>query len=386
MNETLKDRLQDVLDLVWQIRPSLQDPINFHEARSEVVGRLKSLIATVDDTTLAARTRVLPVHRIPIPTPAPAPTPSVTEDIAMNEAPADPPVADGVVHDVVSADDATVIPTPDPAPADTPLLEPVSPNTSSPATPSDEFIALHELLVDLERRLLALADTVASQAATPPTPPEPPEPSDPSKDPPTLFRRALLTTEAGQRIAATLWMDGLTVAEIACCFDYRDTPGAPVGSACVAAGIAQFIRANRPDAEWGDTAAARRDLVQQILRPVADRPAPPVAVLPAPASTPASAPAATPQQPTTLRPIGKLNTAKGRAKAAELWVDGHRQRDIGVWFGFSENSAAAQVSLAVSQFIHEQLTLTQLNVAGEERKALARDALAVWHNGGQSNA
>jgi hypothetical protein len=209
--------------------------------------------------------------------------------------------------------------------------------------------------------------------------------AEPDKDPPTIYRRRDLTTDRGREAALTLWAHGMTAAQIAKCFDYAE----PAGAACVTAAIVLCLAEYSSDGPWNITDPAGREMALMVL----DKGGAPRTVTATPVPVTVAAPRQRPAQKRKLKratsPVTvtaayapeTLKTAEGRAKATELWVDGHTLKHIGFVFGYRV-TATYVVWQAINTFLVRdcKLSVAEAKAKGEQRVKLARAALSQFRS------
>jgi hypothetical protein len=357
--QTINVRLQSLLDQVWKLRPNWQDPEKFHETKSEVVAQLRALIKEANAMpggipVVATRAKeALRQLHAEVPEAAPAPTAKNNGQIIEDHQNITESKDREDTEDAGDGEDSVDSP------------------PQGQAEPLPDVATLHAMLAGIEKATLDLQTQVQAQASLPP--PQPASP--PGEDMETLYRRRHLTTDDGRRTAATLWAHGLTLPDIANCFDYQG----PAGTACVRAALILFLLQHHASDEWLITDATITELIRQTLRQDVTK-ATQAAPGPKAVSAPAPAPAA--ESPSATYARADLRTVEGRAKVTELWVAGRSMRSIGELFGWSTETGTGEVAIwqAINRFLREDCGLNLTKVRGPKRKRLARKALRQFHS------
>jgi hypothetical protein len=237
---TIAEQLQAVLDDVWRLRPSWERPERFHEGRSEVIGRLKSLIAEVDSpsgpaaalaiqakTALARLETAQPPPVEPSP-PAPVSSDPPTGDVASAPAPsaeASPPLM--LLPVAVVDDDAD-----DELRETRAALRRLGPALTGLLSEIDKLT--HAARAAVMAHTLALAVQPAPAPAPMPLPPPMLTPAQPPPLPrlrPHRYTPADLRTEAGQAAAVKAWVRGYTQGDISIHFGWHAPYAAQVSLA-----------------------------------------------------------------------------------------------------------------------------------------------------------
>jgi hypothetical protein len=376
MGETLSERLQTLLDSVWKLRPSWQNPELFHEQKSEVVGQLKGLLAEAKSTPSSTSLQL--VER------ANKTLKMLGVDTGSNGA-ATKPDADPTAPPL-----SVAVPASRPEQVSEAVAEQAQEPAQEPAqeaTPEAPVIALAAEEAPVAAAEAPPVEAAVEQAEETPEPPatcaEQPPASPPENDPVTLYRRADLNTEAGRRIAGQLWAGGMSARQIADVFDFAVAAGA----SCVTAVVTMFLWATLATDDWSIDSADTKRLLRQTLgqTPVttgtkASRDK--SANLPVRASSVArQAPTKTPPPGATPYLMKDLETAEGRARATEMWIGGMPQREIGHSFGIPHPEyATARAFKAIVTFIERDCGIPAQDAHGEGRKRLARRALKQFHD------
>jgi hypothetical protein len=358
--QTVNDRVEGLLSQAYQLRPNWQDPEKFHLQKSEIIDGLKRLLAETKAvpggipqvaTKVRAALRELQVE-VPDNGDATAPAPDHTAD---TKGPADTGTPDEATQQA------------DP-PQEGPPDMPDDPQDTDATTL--DVSGLQARIAEVEQALLELRNLANATAPMPPAP----LPAKPLPDPETLYHRRDLATEAGRKVAATLWAHGLDPAEIALVFNFVEKTRSATGQACVLAAVVVFLHEHCVTDQWSVAEDACKDLARQTLRnPAAGTPAPAPAP-PAPTPKPTPAPAVTAEySPEHLR------TVEGRAKATELWVQGAQLKEIGYRFGYPVN-ATYRIWQSINAFMEKDCGLKAAKIKGEARKQLARKALKQFHD------
>jgi hypothetical protein len=346
---TLAEQLQNVLRDVWRLRPDWQNPEAFHEGKSEIVGRLKALLAQAGAPGAAAPVKLTRrvqrvLSKLETPSAAP-PVPGLIPPVTELLLPADP-----------------VAPEPPPPP---PTQESGPP--PAPAVPAAEAADLGagDLLEQGER----VARGEPDHDHDPPTPviaPEPPVVSDLHELRDVVGRLTPVLTGLVSDIEKLAMVARSAVAAHALALTlptpvhvHMPAPApAPVQPmpAPVPAPAPTPTPAPVQHTPTLAPAPVRLSLSVQSSLPPQPQPPPP----PSPPPLPRLAPG--------RYPARDLRTDGGQAIAARLWVAGHAQLAINRHFSATQQAAA---SMAIAAFIRRRLG----RIGDGDRKALAAQAL-----------
>jgi hypothetical protein len=332
MSKSMGQRLEDLLKRIHNIRPSWERPEAFHEAKSEAIGELKSLIADA--------------QREPNGAPVITKAQQALNDLQARAAVPAPP---------------TPVP---PAPEPTPTNAEKTPDVT---VKNEDVKALYDLIAGLERQVQELrSNPVSAPEISSPAPIPAPE------TPITQFTHELLKHADNRRTVAILWAAGLSAAEIAAVFD----DASDTGAICVRAAVALFLHEHDPATPWRIDDPDSHEPVQRALRPAVAVPTPkPVIAVPMPA-----APKPPPQvgrvahAPEVIYPRQALSTDAGRAIAAQLWaIDNLPLREVSRRFGAAVGNPkvdAVPAWKAIHQFACQRLRVARIQETGEKRKRL----------------